>query len=214
MTGTSRAEKVDFNIEAAHIYTSHEFGPEHIKSVKILRRLVSHFPKGTTFSAGVMVDDFLENKPIDGRDDLDVKRFLGRIQKGWKWVDWVAYESQMKEFADDLISLIPAKYLIREKTRKGRGEMITFQKGSYRFGLIQAIGEPSCVLLVAVWYLMRLGYFPLPAGLELVSEKPFVGKQLITILPKQYQPAEENVMELLKATKYGNAVKQMEYKFF
>lgn len=76
----------------------------------------------------------------------------------------------------------------------------------------------SCPLLAACWYLTRLGVEPFYSSIKqsLNSTKPFIGKNLITILPLNFLKVESTAIELIGLCKSKSIYKckrRIEYYF-
>ena len=79
-------------------------------------------------------------------------------------------------------------------------------------------GRVPCSFLIVIWHLIRLGlvenelefYMPPNEGIK----KPFVGKRIITILPKRFQSVEERAKDVIAHSPFASALDRLEYIFF
>lgn len=201
------SEKVDFSIEFAHIYLDQIPGSEQTESLKILGNKAKELEKlSKTFNKVILIDDFTPEKTI-----LKKEEYIESVKKDTD-LDFVALESQLAMFAHKFIEEIKKEF-VETKVINGI-ETKTFRKGQESIGLITNNNKPSCTLLIAIWYLCRLGIYGVPAKTQSFSDKSFVGRKLITIIPEKYKEGEEKVLKLLKETKYNYLIKDIEQIYF
>ena len=175
----------DLSIEYAHIYTSGRISDEQKLSLEILDNLIKE--RGDqNISLVVMVDDY-------SFPDLsfDYAVFLNWLSKGGFKPDLVIRESQLIPSCDEVLNHITNKKL-------------KDQISDY----IRAKKYP-CSLFVATWYLIRLGYIS-----SSIFNDNLVAKKIINILPLSFKHFEDKAIEINKATQFGDAINQIENKYF
>jgi len=198
---------LDYNIEFAHIYLDQEFSEEQRNSIPIAKKLIEKLKsKNETYSLGIMIDDFSPINII-----LDSKSYIEALRMEIDF-DYVAYESQLSMYSFKFISELPSE-LISIKSINNIN-VKTFHKKDLNIGLITKDNKPSCSLLVAIWYLSRLGVYGMPAKTQLQNSKEFIAKKIITILPEKYKETEEKVLVLIANTKYNIYLDRIEYIYY
>ncbi len=176
----------DISIEYAHIYSNSEIGKEHQTAVDILGKLTKSLEaENKTYSLVVLVDDYSFPDPT-----FDYDAYAAWLaEQGFK-PDFIYRESQLIPLCDEVLMLLDDKKL---KTK-----LVSY---------IQAKKYP-CSLFIAAWYLLRLGALKHPAFDENV-----VATRLVNILPDSFKPFEDDGIKIIKATRYAEIVKQIEYEF-
>ncbi|MBI2086798.1 MAG: hypothetical protein HYT69_01340 [Candidatus Zambryskibacteria bacterium] len=178
--------KKDFSIEYAHIYTNDKIGEEHKLSLEILNEIKKEKNlTNRTSSLVVMVDDY-------SFPDLtfDYQSFIQWLSEEGHAPDLILKESQLIPICDKVLTSI-------------ENESLQEEISSY----ISTKKYP-CSLFIAAWYLARLGYI----STSLVPQN-FIAQRLINILPESFKSFEEKGLEIIRSTKYKEAVGQIEYKF-
>ncbi|MEK7095158.1 MAG: hypothetical protein AAB917_00690 [Patescibacteria group bacterium] len=177
----------DISIEYAHIYSNSKIGDEHELSLDILSKLYrTEEEKEHTISLTVMVDDY--SFPDSS---FDYEQFLLWLSgKGFK-PDVLVRESQLLSLADEVL------WLIRDDNLRDQVSDYVRDK------------KYPCSLFIATWYLLRLGYISSP-----IFDAQFTARKLINILPLDFKPFEEKAMEIIKSTRFAQAIYQIEYKYF
>ncbi|MDP3696707.1 MAG: hypothetical protein Q8R55_01595 [Candidatus Taylorbacteria bacterium] len=177
--------KKDLSIEYAHIYTNKKIGDEQKLSLEILNNLTRE-NTDKNMSLVVMVDDYSFPDP-----SFDYKSFLSWLsEEGFK-PDLVIRESQLIPSCDEVLSHVTDKKLKDQISDYVRGK------------------KYPCSIFVATWYLVRLGYINSP-----IFNKEFVAKKVVNILPLSFKSFEDKAIDIIKATKFGGAVNQIENKYF
>ena len=138
-----------------------------------------------TQSLVVMVDDY--SFPDPTFDYVDFTEWLA--VKGFK-PDLMIRESQLIPLCDEVLKLSNDAHLNE-------------QIGDY----IRAKKYP-CSLFIATWYLLRLGYI----SSDIFDEK-LVSHKVLNILPESFKPFEEKALEIIKSTKFAEAVDHIEYNY-
>ena len=175
----------DVSIEYAHIYTNNRIDEEHATSLEVLRALKEQLD-GQSVSLVVMVDDYSFPDPT-----FNYKEFVAWLgQQGMK-PDLVFRESQLVPLCDEVISLL--------QDEKLKQEIVDYIKAK----------KYPCSLFIAAWYLLRLGHLQ-----SALFPNELYAKKLINILPESFKPFEDKGLDIMKATKFAEAVKKIEYKFF
>ena len=206
--------KLDYNIEFAHIYADEDFGDEQIKSIELLRGVISRLTKAKkTFVTSVLIDDF--NPVIFKLNDAKV---ISIIKKYKVPFDFFAYESKFGEISDKLLREIPNSKLKLEHFHNPQKEVLFLHNKSDNIGLKEQRAfsyKHTCALLAAAWTLCRLGVYDLPkSSVKNLENKDFAAKKLITILPKKYENSEKKVLDIIRATKFNKMADNIEYVFF
>lgn len=208
-------KKADYNVEVAHIYMDRRFSKEQIQSVRTLRRLLQQKDL-RLYTVGVLFDDY---SPSD--TSLDIEQFLRQLAGQGLQIDFYAYESGMAPYVAEFIKTLPLRQIRPEKRKPiGNGKrhdavtMKTFTDEKGKIGLLDRSGRPTCAVMTTVWYLMRLGVYPPPAGLIRLTDMPFAGRKLITVLPSYYRTTEAKALRLIKASVYAKFLDSIEYEYF
>lgn len=187
--------KLDYNIEFAHIYTNEYFSEEHNKGISIFKKITKKLKnKKRNFVGVVLIDDYNPSEDL-----LNIENFVKILKSHGGKPDFIAFESQLVDLGD--------KFL-KETSGKIRKEYARYIKKHNKY---------PCSFLVAIWYLVRLGLFPYPKKLiQRVGIKPkyFVAEKIINILPKRYMAVEKKAAEIIKSTKFKKHIKKIEYNFF
>lgn len=97
-------------------------------------------------------------------------------------------------------------------------EVLILEENKQKIGLKESSGfmyRHTCALLSASWSLSRLGIYTVPEkAVKNLTEKKFVARKLITILPEKYREVENKVIEIIKSTKFKDTLNNIEYKYF
>lgn len=187
-------EKVDFNIEYAHIYADETFGQEHRNSLAVLKLILDVLRSGNkSYSLNLLIDEY---HPEDKA--LDVGDFIGKLKEHGFAPDYFYLESNLH--AD--IGLFVAG-LTKEK----------YVNDYHRY--LEKNGKSPCSYLVANWYLKRLGVLPINDLKKLAQEdKPFCGRKIINILDEKYKETENRAIDLIKNSSYAQYVDDIIYYYY
>lgn len=184
-----------YNIELAHIYVNEDPTEEHDKAIILAaQRVESIGIDPSLVTTSILIDDYNPAEKI-----LDTRYFLSYLEKKGLVPDYYVYEARLPEFKDQLL-----------------GEMTGRLQRQYT-EYIKKTGKCPCSFLIAVWYLVRLGYFSHDGIVNSVSGegKPFVAENIINILPHRYVGVEKKGLEILKSTRFFPDIStQIEYFFF
>lgn len=173
------------SVEYAHIYTNQKIDEEHEQSLSILHVLKSELA-GKELSLVVMVDDYSFPDPT-----FDYEKFLDWLTHNGFKPDLAARESQLIPVCDEVVSLI--------KDNKLKKQIVEY---------IRANKYP-CSLFIAAWYLLRLGKLS-----SAMFPQHLVSESLLNILPESFRPFEDKGLEIIRATKFADAVTEIDYRFF
>ena len=186
--------KKDFSIETSHIYTNETFSGEHKKSVDKFRRYKKTMDPDKTYSSVVLIDNYNSTEHL-----LDVEDFLAQLDEMGAKPDFYAYEADMRNYADDMLSIIEDSRI----------------KKSYE-SYINGKNTYPCSFMTAIWYLIRLGYFTPDAGIINVrnGEKFASADYLINILPERFRSVEAQTLKLINASKGSDLSHRVDYVFF
>lgn len=111
-------EKVDFNIEYAHIYAD-EFhkdviiGEEQIRSIEVVKQIIGNLEStGKTYSLNILVDDYNEEAT-----KVDEEVLFSQLNEIGSPPDHIMRESQLAvSSAEILIEAMPERYLNKQKS--------------------------------------------------------------------------------------------------
>lgn len=206
--------KLNYNIEFAHIYADEQFGNEQVKSIEILKKVISNLEKNNkSFVISVLIDEF---HPVVFK--LNENEMMEEFLKYDIAVDFVGYESKLGVVADELINYLPKSMLKLEHFHKPEKEALVLEDHNGKIGLKEEFEfayRHTCALLSASWSLCRLGIFKIPQdAVHNLGNKTFEAHKVITILPEKYRTVEDKVIEIIKSTKFNDVVKNIEYEFF
>ncbi|MBU0708390.1 hypothetical protein KJ596_01405 [Patescibacteria group bacterium] len=190
-------EKVDYNIEFAHVYINEEFSREHREAAWLANRVVQGLEKqGKTYSKVILIDDYNPSENM-----LNEQDFIAQLARNQAEPEFIAYEA----------SLISLKEKVLEQLNMKR------RKKSIRKYIEQHSRLP-CSFLIVIWHLLRLGL--ITNGVEYYRslneeiKKPFVGKKLVTILPERLKSVEEKAWEVIDSSLFAGALDNSEFIFF
>lgn len=185
-------EKVDYNIEFAHIYTNENFSEEHYQATKTARAKVEELKKsGKSFATSVLVDNYNSTDHI-----LDVNKFVSELGAIGVSPDFIVYEADLVKYKEKCLGVMTGK--------------LKRQYSHYIFNN----GKCPCSFLVAIWHLIRLGVWDFEDIKINTSEKHFIGEKIITILPKRYGAIESKAIDIIKSTPFADRLSDMEHIFF
>ncbi|MEF8847378.1 MAG: hypothetical protein V5A57_03060 [Candidatus Paceibacterota bacterium] len=218
--------KVDYNIEYAHIFTSESrFTSEQERSVEEAKDLIEELEdEGDSYTLSVLLDDYSPSFSY-----LDAGHFLFKLREKELPPNYVGYESRLVAAAEDILDKIPDDKKEVKKLDKdvSLSKNVTFLHPDHekieKIGLKEVTqfkheGEYDTSLLIAAWYLYRLGAIEIPSVIRrtVFSEaKPFTGEKIINILPEKHKRVEEKVQRLLKSIpEYSSYVDDIEYRYF
>lgn len=187
-------EKVDYNIEYAHIYSDEVFNQEHIESLNVLALILRILKNDNkNYNLNLLIDEYHPETK-----DLDVEDFLSKLKFRGYYPDYLHMESALHDEVDTLLVNLTNEKHQRDYQRY-------FEKN----------GKSPCSYLVAVWYLKRLGVFPDNNIKKLTDEdKPFHGHKIINILDKKYKPNEDKALELIKNSNFSQYLDNIIYYYY
>ncbi|MCK5474048.1 MAG: hypothetical protein KAI53_01465 [Candidatus Aenigmarchaeota archaeon] len=215
-------KKVDYNIEFAHVYSDDKFSLEQKTSSEILRKTIENLKKDNkTFVSAILIDDYQPSYSY-----LDVYDFLESVKNSGFSPSYIAYESQLHSLATKLISLINKKNILEKKTEtkiKSNRDTILLDTDSHStislkdeyFAKSKDYIETS--VLIAAWYLVRLGIFTKPGLIKetkYTKKIPFVGENIMSIIPKKYRQVDEDAKAIISCTPYKIALKKIHNIYF
>jgi hypothetical protein len=176
----------DVSIEYAHIYSNSEIREEHQTAIDVLDKITkSLMADGKKYSLVVLIDDYSFPDPT-----FDYNAYvIWLAEQGFK-PNFIYRESQLIPLCDQVIS------------------MITDKKLKMRLIIYIRAKKYPCSLFIAAWYLLRLGALKHPAFNENIA-----ANRLVNILPESFKPFEDDGLNIIKATKYVELVKKIEYEF-
>ncbi|MEF8847377.1 MAG: hypothetical protein V5A57_03055 [Candidatus Paceibacterota bacterium] len=214
-------EKVDYNIEFAHIYSDEEIGKEQLKSAEITKDLVEDLEEqGKSYTTCILIDEYHSEYSNFSLDD-----FLAHFDKKGIPPSYIGYEGQLFDTAESLLKQLPDKVLDSEKMHSELDYVkeIVSLKGDDRAMKLKEVPETkvqedyTCVFLATAWTLLRLGLVRAQHATQitgLTDPKPFPAENLITVIPEKYKSVEERVAEVIKATEYEKYLDNIEHIYF
>lgn len=190
-------EKVDFNIEYAHIYVNEGFNHEHQRAARFLNTKAKELKeRGGSYSGVVLFDDYNPSEWLVSEEE-----FICSLSREKAKPDFVAYEARLVPLVKGVLELVDKKDA----------------KGVRRY--IESRRRIPCSFLIVVWHFFRLGlindrgidiYRPLKSQ----NKRPFVGESLITVLPDRFRSVEEKARGVIGRSQFGDALDRLEYHFF
>jgi len=189
-------KNVDYNIEYAHIYADKEFGLTQKRSVQILHDIIRKLKQTKkSYTLTVLIDEYNSKKQT-----LDIKKFIANLEKLRAKPNFIGFESR----------LVPYHKMLLEKMAPRLCKNLT--------KYIEKKRKIPCSMLIAIWYLKRLGLIETQPGelkhLDKDSRKSFIAKKIITILPKKYQEVEKKGLKIIASTEFKNHLNDIEDIFF
>ena len=226
MSSSNKIKKVDYNIEYAHIFADmSRFTLEQEQSLEVIRELIKKLEKQKkTYVLNVLIDDYSPSYSY-----LDVGHFLFKLREKGFPPNYVGYESRLLSVAELILKLVPKenKEIKRIEKEVSISKDVTFflppRKNFDEIGLKEESYFKheewyDTSILIAAWYLFRLGVVNAPDVIRravFTKSKPFIGKEIINILPKKYKKGvEKKVKDLLKTTVFAPKIKNINYKFY
>lgn len=188
-------EKVDYNIEYAHIYSDEVFNQEHIESLSVLELILRILKNDNkTYNLNLLIDEY---HPDD--KSLDIDDFLNKLKFRGYYPENLFLESDLHQDIKLFLNNVTDEKALRDYDRY-------FAKN----------GKSPCSYLVASWYLKRLGLLPVDNIKKLTDSgtKPFPGKKIINILDKKYKPNEDKALELIKNSKFAAYLDNIIYYYY
>ncbi len=186
----------DYNIEYAHIYRDKNFGVEQKKSIEILHDTIKSLQKlKKSYVLCVLIDEYNPKK-----QKLDFEKFITALKKSRAEPNFVFFESNLVPYYEFLLEKMTP--CLRKEYKK----------------YIEKNNKIPCSLLIAIWYLKRLGIIETKSeelqGLGHKSIKKFVARKIINILPKKYQEVEERGKKIIACTRFKNRLNDISNIFF
>jgi hypothetical protein len=185
-------KRVKYGIEYSHIYTDEAFNWEHLLGVETLRGIVNTIEeRGDSHVLTVLIDNYNPSNHV-----LDIGGFQTDLALLGAQPDYVGLEAQLVHYKDDLLQSITKPRL----------------QNTYR-KYIEQKGKVPCSFLVAIWYLGRLGVYPLhQTGVYAkTSLRPveFSSEHIINILPRRYRKVELQALEIIESTPYRDLARNI-----
>lgn len=216
-------EKVDYNIEFAHIYSDQkDLTNEQLESARLTKKIVDDLiKKNKTFVLTLLVDEYHPEF-----HKLNFNKFLKKLEKEGVPPTYIAYESRMVSAAKLLMKSIPDNF---KKTAKFHPKIEVTERITSLIckdgreikletqGNIIHFSRYTCAILSCAWVLLRLGVIQAKNAIELTGltqPKPFAGKEVINVLPKKYSSVELANKNIIKSTPYKYLIKNIHSKLF
>lgn len=187
-------EKIDFNIEYAHIYSDEEFGQEHRDSLAVLELVLEVIRgAGQSYNLNLLIDEYHPDI-----NNLDINSFVNKLANKGFSPDYLYMESELHKDIHLFISSLTRDKYIED-----------YEK------YLKKKDKSPCSYLIASWYLKRLGVLPID-NLQKVTEttKPFCGKKIINILDEKYKENENRAIDLIRNSTYAQHVDDIIYYFY
>ncbi|MFE6862283.1 hypothetical protein [Nocardia sp. NPDC057668] len=178
-------------VEYAHIYTDESFSLQHLRGIAELHR----GSIGSDAVKIVLVDDYSTDVPIE---EFDMAEFLQQLDLNQARPDVVVLESELVKLCSKLVKLIGNRRLERG--------IIAYRRTR---------GKYPCSLLIATWYMLRLGVFGRPAisCVHGTADKLYTPR-LLTILPDRFITPERQALDIIRATPYAWLIDRIDHIYF
>jgi len=185
-------KKNQYSVEFCHIYSDeNDINGSQLASIDYLKSASSAW--NFDYDLVVLIDDYNPKT-----HNLSEKKIIESLRKKGVEPHFLAYESTLASNAEVLLGAIEQPKL----------------KKNYK-GYITAHSKYPCSLLTASWYLTRLGKFESKNIILPVNGKEFLpAKKLINILPCYYKPIEARALDIIAATKYKDALHNIQNLFY
>jgi hypothetical protein len=186
----------NYGIEYAHIYTDQSFGNEQIRGINELNNLEKRLrEKELSTSRLILIDDY---SPAVSFNRFDFDSFFKNLKKLNALPDVVVMESEIAKCCEITLGLISDNRLKRQLEK-----------------YVESRKKYPCSLLIASWYLLRLGAFG-QDSMKVVygNSLKIFSDRIITILPDSFQTPENNASEIIKSTKFKDLDSKIERIFF
>lgn len=175
--------KQDFSVECAKAYGTDSGDEASLAFLKSLNTQLGQ--QGKTASLVLLVDDTsYENKAFD------FDSYGKWLEKGGVKPDLVFKESDIIPVYDEVLKIID------------------FNKLSPVLAEKVHLGECTSQIFIVAWFLLRLGYIS-----SSNFDEKYQAKNIFNILPESFKAGEDEVLEIIKATPFREAVDKVEYKF-
>ncbi|OGD83008.1 hypothetical protein A2165_01525 [Candidatus Curtissbacteria bacterium RBG_13_40_7] len=187
-------EKVDYNIEYAHIYSDEVFNQEHIESLNVLELILRILKNDNKiFNLNLLVDEYHPDTK-----SLDIDDFLSKLKYRGYYPDNLYLESELHKDVKLLLDNLTSEKALRDYER-----------------YLVKHGKSPCSYLVASWYLKRLGVLPIENIKSFSNgDNPFAGQRIINILDKKYKANEDKALELIKNSKFAEYLDNIIYYYY
>lgn len=181
------------SVEICHIYVNETFSHEHENSIKNFINLKDKLygdQSDVDLSTVVMIDDYNPTFDVLNREDL-----FSTINQNGVTLDFFVYESNLLIFVERLLSDI-SEDIRAEYTR-----------------YINKKGKVPCSFLIAVFYLLRLDYFPLSESMQIINcvanknKNAFFADRIYNVLDSKYTAVEAKAMRILDSLVDSKGVK-------
>lgn len=178
-------------IEYAHIYTDQKFKKQHMLGIAELHRL-SEPPNSTRV---ILIDDYSTEISAN---QFDLTQFLHFLTLNDAIPDAIILESAFVNLCPRVIDLISERSLRRKVSSYHRSR-----------------GRYPCSLLIATWYLLRLGAFG-HADIHCVHGDPskLYADRLVTILPDCFVTPEAEALKIIRSTRFRPMADKVEHLYF
>jgi hypothetical protein len=191
----TKDKKVDYNIEYAHIYADESFGTEQKRSIRELHRLTNRLKReNKSHVLTVLIDEY---NPIQHK--LNIANFRGELARLNAEPDYIGLESKLA---------IDKDLVLREMGKKMKKEYENYIRNRKKI---------PCSLMIALWYLKRLGLIETATG-DLINLKKdnrsFIARKIITILPIKYRRVETKALKIIKSTRFKKYLGNIQNIFF
>lgn len=174
----------DVSIEYAHIYTNNKIADEQKLSLEILKKIQAE-ETGYTKSFVVVVDDYSFPDPTFNYDEYTA------------WLDTMGFKPDAVFRASQLLSACDEVLrLMQNKTLKNQ------------FIDLIATKKYPVALVIAAWYLLRLGCITHPE-----FDNQLTARRLVNILPMSFKPFEDQALEIIKTTRFSGHIAQIKDRY-
>lgn len=185
----------NYSIEFGHIYVDEMYSHEHeVGAQKALELIEEYKAQHKTFSANLLIDDYNPQESL-----LNVKDLLREHQKSGISPDFIASESGLAAYKDDLFDLI-----VNNKIKKNYSRYIQGKNGKI-----------PCSFMVAIWYLIRLGVIPLRRENSIAynghDSRLQVGERIVNILPERFRGVEDQAVKIIKGTQMPEVADRIQW---
>ncbi len=215
-------EKVDYNIEFAHIYSNQpKLTDEQLKSAKKTKKIIKRLSEEKkTFVLTLLVDEYHPKF-----HKLNFNKFLKDLDSLGVPPTYIAYESRMISAARMLLKSIPRDL---KKTVRFHPQIMISEKSTYLVnnrvkiklktrGSIIHFSRYTCALLSTAWVLLRFGVIQAKNAVELTGmtqPKPFAARNIINVLPRIYEGVERANKNIILSSEYSRLAKNVKSEYF
>jgi hypothetical protein len=201
LTLTAAQILADVNIEVAHVSAPLAGSELLLPEIAACVRRYKHIVESLEYGAGpisvttvCLIDDYNHIRPAN-MGSL-VTQHVNEVESHGVRIDYIVFEADLEVLKEEFLALTQDEYVVRYMQKHQRS---------------------PCSAHIEMWNLARLGRLAtaLPGFRRRGAiEKPFVGSQVLSILPRYYDTFEERATIALGRSGLAEVVTQINHAYF